>query len=116
AGTGATGTNGLQVYGNIFAQPASSCGGGTFAYDVFAPGGSSCGTNAKLCSVSFAQPVPAFGGGKPDGHLASSDTCAKDAADPGRFPALDVDGGTRPGGPPPDAGPDRPARAPRAPP
>jgi hypothetical protein len=105
-GSCATGTNGLQVYGNIFQRVVASCGGGTFAYDVFTPGGSTCGSNAKLCTVTFAQPVPAFGGAKPDGHLASSDTCATDAADPVRFPAVDADGESRPVGVAPDAGMD----------
>jgi hypothetical protein len=111
AGSCATGASGLQVYGNIFQRVVASCGGGTFAFNVFAPGGSTCGSNAKLCTVIFAQPVPGFGGGKPDGHLASSDTCAKDAADPVRFPAVDADGDPRPVGAAPDAGMDELAGA-----
>jgi hypothetical protein len=47
------------------------------------------------------------GGGMPNAHVLTSDTCVRGAGDPSRYPATDIDGQSRPqGATAPDAGPD----------
>ncbi len=104
---GCTGTPAV-VRSNIFAIPSfDNCAGGdrngTYSYNVFGSGAdSSCtgSSHAKTCDPTWADPTHASG----NYDTAASDTCARDAADPVHFPALDIHGVSRPIGSAPDAG------------
>ncbi len=88
----------------------SSCNFGgsndTYTNNVFYSG-TSCGSNAKSCTPAYLASTTNLT--QPgDFHLASTDTCAKGAADQtsGNYPATDVDGQARPQGTAVDAGAD----------
>jgi hypothetical protein len=87
-----------------------SCGFGgsldTYSYNVFYSG-TACGTHSKSCTPAYVSPTTSITS-PGNFHLASSDTCAKGAADAtqGNYPPTDIDGQTRPQGPGVDAGPD----------
>ena len=90
------------VIGN---QPCANWGGGevwTWGYNVFANPGASCaGTaNAKQCTPSFVDASHANG----NGDIVANDPCVKSAADPGKYPAKDIHGISRPQGSGPDSG------------
>jgi hypothetical protein len=105
-GGGCTGGTPKHV-GNIFTRAVSACSGASDSYNIFpASGGTTCGTNAKRCDVSWASgSLPSFGGAQPDPHLSSSDTCAIGAGNPTNYPPTDIDGQLRTGAP--DAGADQ---------
>ncbi len=95
-----------QVYSNIFLGSCSS--GSSYSYNVFTSG-STCGANSKKCTPKLASGDPGWGGGQPNPHLASGDSCAVGAGNPSAAgPPTDIDGQSRPAptGTPPDAGPD----------
>jgi hypothetical protein len=90
----------LQSYSNIFPSNVSSCAGHTTeAYNVYVAGNTAtcAGTGNKKCNPAFVS--------RTDFHLLPSDTCARGAGDPSRFPSTDMDDQARPQGAP-DAGPD----------
>jgi hypothetical protein len=105
---GASGAYTLDISGNIaLTNQSGSCSavqsvsGG---YNVFTSGSSStCGTNAKKCSPTWLNGVPSAANGY-DIRLSSSDTCAKDAANPSSYAVADFYGTSRPQGSAPDAG------------
>ena len=104
----ASGTSGVQVYGNVFPNSVS-CSNAAFDHNVFAAsGGSTCGTAAKRCTPAWVSTPPSsIGGTKPNAHLLATDTCAKSAGDASRYPTNDIDGQSRPqGSTTPDAGAD----------
>ena len=68
-----------QVYSNIFLGSCSS--GSSYSYNVFTSG-STCGANSKKCTPKLASGDPGWGGGQPNPHLASGDTCAVGAGNP----------------------------------
>jgi hypothetical protein len=93
-------TSKLQSYSNIFISNVSSCPGHTAeGYNVYVGGNTAtcAGTGNRKCNPAFVSRI--------DFHLQSSDTCARGAGDPTRYPSTDLDGQARPQGAP-DAGPD----------
>jgi hypothetical protein len=89
------------IYGNLFLTRHDNCASRgvvrvTYDHNVFPPR-SNCGSNAEYC-------VPRLADGRvytntdrqADFHLATNDTCAVGAGDPGKFPPLDLDEATRP--------------------
>ena len=112
--------NGAALHGGCWNNPVvifrnnimtgSSCNFGgsndTYANNVFYSG-TACGSNAKSLHAGLRRldHEPHQPG---DFHLASTDTCAKGAADQtaGNYPATDIDGQARPQGTAVDAGAD----------
>jgi chitodextrinase len=99
------------IYGNVFLSPYGGCAGGgvitaSYDYNVFAPGGTSCGSHSKVCTPRLANGnLWTNVDQQADYHLASNDTCALGAGEPGDYPSQDLDGTARPQGAP-DAGAD----------
>jgi hypothetical protein len=95
-----------NVYGNVAAYGA--CGSGTWSRNVIF-NGSCTGNGGKACTPAFVGPTPRSSYGSstlPNFHLSASDTCAKNAGDPTRYPSTDIDGTQRPQGPAVDGGAD----------
>ncbi len=92
------------VYGNVFLTKYGCAGGGAVkvSYDnnVFPPGSSNCGTNAKFCVPRLASTGNLFTNvdQQADFHLASNDTCALGAGKASAYPAQDFDATSRPQG------------------
>jgi len=103
---GSTVAGSAQVYGNLFLTSPWSCGSASWSYNVFAPGGVSCGTNATKGVPILSNGSPYSGDRQADWHLSASDTVATNHGNPASYPALDLDGQARPMGGAPDAGAD----------
>jgi fibronectin type III domain protein len=96
---GGAGSSGNIATGNIFAGYYSQTGFAN-SYNVSIDT-TPTGPGSKQCSPTFANPAGEATG---DYHLSTSDTCAKNAGNPGNYPASDIDGTSRPRGTAPDAG------------
>ena len=88
------------VFANNIAPSFDGCGrsGVSADYNVWYAG-SKCGTHDKVAASGFANP------GALDFHLTAG-AAAIDSGNPANFPALDIDGQSRPIGSAPDAGAD----------
>ncbi len=95
-----TGSSGNIVRGNIFPGYYAQAGF-TNSYNVTEQT-TPTGTGSKECTPIFNPGSSATA----DYHLASTDTCAKNAGDPANAPSTDIDGNARPAGSAPDAGAD----------
>jgi hypothetical protein len=97
--TGSTETVPVTQDSNIYPDGTNSCGVIAFtgSHNVFGTaGGTTCGSSAKKCDVSWVTPPPAWGGAEPLPDLKSSDTCAKGAGNSSSYPATDIHGTARP--------------------
>jgi hypothetical protein len=100
------------IYGNVFLSSYGGCAGGgvvtaDYDYNVFAPGGVSCGAHSKTCTPRLASGDTWTNTDRQaDFHLAANDTCALGAGDPSDYASRDIDQQTRPMGGGADAGGD----------
>ena len=83
------------------ASQSQTCGSGTWAYNVFATNGVTCGTNSKKCTPSWANGGAGSGSDYAHGwdlHISGSDTCLRGAGNPAGYAPTDIDGESRPQG------------------